>query len=604
MTYTPLGMKFNEDSSMLRTESFLGVDYSVSSTQIHQLRSPDMMNCHINDDVPDKRTGYERIFTTSLGVGKINGLAKYRKKDGTLYRLAAHGTKLYTWQKGVQPIEIYNGLANSKVRFFVFNDKCYIMDGTNYLVYDGTTVSAVPPYIPTILISKSPASGSADYGGTASEDWNLLGSGFKESFSGDGTTTLYQLSQTDLDATTVTIVVDNVEKVEGTDFTVNRTNGTITFSSAPPTGTNNVIITAYKTYSGFMDRIKKCLFSVIFGGSNDTRVFISGNPDYPEFVRRSGLNDPSYWPENGQYKFSDTVKGFAKQYDYLVVERERGKHQVSFHLNNGVASFPSKPINDQVGTLASDSLQIIENNPVSLSKDGVYMLVASNVRDERNVVHISNEVDEKLMKETNLDQAISIEHDQKYWLAVNGNVYVLDYTKKRVNPYGEWIPYDNIPANCFLELEGELYFGSSTDGLIYRFKGKDEADAFNDDGQPITAYWSSKVFSFGADDQRKLVEKAFFSLRPSIRTSADLYVTTDRKARAKVNTTRMDLIDYAYFDYSKWSYSTNTFPQETRTKVKAKKIVYFQMELRNDKLDEGMGILSTALKYEYSGEVK
>jgi hypothetical protein len=583
----------------LRTESFLGVDYSVSPTQVHQLRSPDMLNCHINDDVPDKRTGYERVFTTSLGTGKMNGLAKYRKKDGTLYRIAAHGTKLYTWEKGVQPTEIYNGLANSKVRFFVFNDKCYIMDGTSFLVYDGTTVNAVPPYIPTVFISRDPAGG-----GTPDEDWNLLGRGFKDSFSADGTTTVYVLSRSGLDADAVTAEVNGSTMAEGGGLTVDRTNGKVTFDAAPDTGTNNVIITAYKTYNGFVDRVKKCIYNVIFGGSNDTRVFISGNPDYPEIVRRSGLNDPTYWPENGFYQYSDTVKGFAKQYDYLVVERERGKHQVSFQLNNGVASFPSKPINDQVGTLAPDSLQIIENNPVSLSKDGVYMLVASNVRDERNVVHISNEVDDKLMKEANLDQAISIEHDQKYWLAVNGNVYVLDYTKKRANPYGEWFPYNNIHASCFLELEGELYFGSSSDGLIYRFKGKDEADAFNDDGQAITAYWNSKVYSFGVDDQRKLVEKVFFSLRPAIRTSAELYVTTDRKARQKVDTTRMDIIDYAYFDYSKWSYSTNTFPQETRTKVKAKKIVYFQMELRNEELDEGMGILSTAIKYEYSGEVK
>ena len=131
-----------------RIEKFLGVDFSVTPSQVNDYRSPDALNCHINDDVPEKRTGYEKVFA-SLGSGKVNGLFKYRKKDGSLYRLLAHGTKLYTWE--TTTTEIYNGLANNEVRFFVFNDKCYLLDGTNYLVYDGTSVSQVDPYKPTLI---------------------------------------------------------------------------------------------------------------------------------------------------------------------------------------------------------------------------------------------------------------------------------------------------------------------------------------------------------------------------------------------------------------------------------------------------------------------
>lgn len=578
-----------------RIEKFLGVDYSVASTLVNDFRSPDMLNCHIDDDVPEKRPGYARVYPTSLGPGKVNGMFLFSKTDGTIVFLLAHGTNLYTQSGSNQPVSIYSTLADATVSFFVMNDKCYIMDGTNYLVYDGTTVSPVVGYIPTLTISRDPAGG-----GTPNEDFNLISTGFKDSFSGDGAAVDYQLSLTNLDATTVKATVDNVAQTEGTDFTVDRINGKVTFTTAPTTGTNNVIITAYKTIAGFADRIKKSKFHAIFGGTNDTRVFVAKE----NIVRRSGLFDPTYFPENGFYEYSQTVKGFSKQYDYLIVEMERSKRQIGFELVNGEPSFPSKPINDQVGTLAPYSMQIIENNPVSLSKDGVYMLVGSNVRDERNVIHISEQVDDKLLLEANLENAVSVEFDQKYWLAINGNVYVLDYTKKNTNPYGEWVPYDNIHASCFLEIDRQLYFGSDSEGLIYRFKDKEEQEAYHDDGMPITAYWVSKVYSFGADEKRKLVEKVFFSLRPDIRTSADLYVTTDRKTRKKIDTTRMDLIDYRYLDYSKWSYYSNIFPQETRTKVKAKKIVYFQMELRNELLDESMGILSIALKYQYQGEVK
>jgi hypothetical protein len=84
-------------------------------------------------------------------------------------------------------------------------------------------------------------------------------------------------------------VINNVAYTEGSGLTVDRGNGRITFSSAPSTGTNNVIITAGKTVSGFPEKIKNCTFSIAFGGSNDTRMFLSGNPNMPEYAFRSGL---------------------------------------------------------------------------------------------------------------------------------------------------------------------------------------------------------------------------------------------------------------------------------------------------------------------------
>jgi hypothetical protein len=582
--------KMPAEPPLLRIEPFKGINLSVTPTQIDDHQSPDLLNVSSDErGALNKRTGYERVFPTSLGVGAINGAYEYRKANGTVLFLLAWGTKLYTQSGNAQPVQIYSGLANSKVNFFTVNDKCYIMDGANYLVYDGTTVTAVTPYIPTISISKVPAGG-----GTSYEDFNLLGAGFKDSFSADGTAKDFQLSLTNLDATAITAVVNGVNKVETTDFTVNRTTGKVTFITTPTTGTNNVIITAYKTQAGFPDRIKKCRFHTIFGGSNDTRVFVSGNNDMKGYVWRLGLDDPTYAPENGFYKYSDTVAGFSKQYDYLVVHMANGYRVINYVIDaNGVASFPSKPINDQVGTLAEKSIQIIENNPVSLSKNGVYEVVQSNIRDERNVQHISENVDAKLLLEPNLDKAISVDYGNKYWLAVNGNIYLYDYRIK------EWFIYDNIHVNCFLERNGDLYFGGSTDGLLYRFKQTTELYPYNDDGQPIITYWLSKVMSFGADERRKLVEKVFYSLNPATHTSADLYYVSDKKSRKFVKTTRKDLFHYSYVDYSKFSYGSREFPQEAPNKIKAKKITYFQVELRNEQMDEPLGLLSLGIKFQY-----
>jgi len=475
------------------------------------------------------------------------------------------------------------------------NGKCYILNNGLYLVYDGNSVKEVEPYIPTIAISKDPAGG-----GTAYEDFNLLGSGFKETFSADGEASEFQLSVGGLDGTPVKVSVAGYQdSVEGVHFTVDRILGKVKFPGAVVKGTNNLTITAYKTFNGFADRIKKCRFHTIFGGSNDTRVFLGGNPNMPEYVWRSGLYDPSYFPENGFYKFPDHVRGFAKQYDYLVVERANGKHQVSYTIDaNGSASFPSKPINDQVGTLAPKSIQIVENNPVSLSKNGVYMLVSSTVRDERNVKHISAAIDNSLLREKNLEQAISIDYDKKYWLALNGNVYVFDYA------IGEWYVYDNVYASHFEVVNNELYFTSSRDGLLYRFKTETDSRPYNDDEQPIRCRWKSKHFTFGADELKKLVEKVYFGLKPQSKTSVNLYYVSNKKTSDLIKTTRMDLLDFRNINFDHWTFNLSVFPRESVAKIKAKKVTHFQLIMTNDELDEGLGLLSIGIKHKLQSAVK
>jgi hypothetical protein len=578
---------------LLRVEPFKGINLSVTPTQIDQNQSPDMLNMNIDErGALNKRTGYERVFETSLGAGKVNGIFEFRKSDGTKELLFAHSDKLY---KLADRTVLKSGLADKPMASFVLGGKMFFMNGTDYFSYDGSATANITPYIPIIKDSIPPAGG-----GTKNEDFNLLGAGFKESFSADGTAKDYFLSLKGLDATTVTAVVNTSTINEGSGLTVDRVNGKVTFTTAPTTGTNNVVITAYKTQTGFADRIKKCTINALFGGANDTRVFVSGNPDFPNQMWRSGLYDATYFPENGFYKIGsdrEKITGFAKQYDYLVIEKENSKGNMQYQLSDsGVVTFPIKPINDQIGTTAPKSIQIIDNNPVSLGKTGVYMLVSSNVRDERNIQHISESVDAQLLNEPNVKNAISVDYDRKYWLVINNKAYVYDY------PIGEWYLYDNIPASCFLESDGILYFGG--EGLVYKFKKETHVTPYNDDGQSINAYWKSKYFTFGVDERRKVIDKVFFSLKPSSRTSADLYYVSDKKVSGLLKTKRMDMMDFNIWNFSFLSFVRSSFPQETAVKIKAKKITMFQLRIENNKLDESMGILSLGIKYRLSSEVK
>jgi hypothetical protein len=600
-------------SEIIPIKKFRGINQNATPTQIHDSESPDMLNRVLDSkEATDTRFGYARIFATSLGAGQINGMFQFKKQDGTKYFLIHWGTGLYTQSGSAQPVSIYTGLANAKSKYFTFGNYCYIFDGTNFLRTDGVTtvdVSTVA-YVPTLTLGRAPTGGGTNY-----ENFNLLGTGFKDSFTSPGGVTTYQLSIPLLDATAVTAIVNGAALVEGTDFTVNRTTGLVTFAVAPAVGTaNNVIITAYRTLTGYANRIKNCTGFEIYGGTNDTRVFCFGNSAYPNTLRRCDLNKPTYFPE---FAFSligsdaGIIKGMKKQYSSAIIVKEPTPNdttawKMDYTMDSaGVVTFPTRPLNSRFACIAAETYLLIENNPVFLSPNGAVRIEGTQVSDQRNVNRISDDINSALLLETNLQNAIAVDYDKKYIININNHCYVMDYriTYPDDGFKSPWLIWDNIPASCFLEMDS-LYFGSNVTGLVYRFNKAADANVYSDDGTAINDYWKSKIFSYNDDEHLKTVMKTFFSLKPATKTSADLYYATDKTVSGLISTTRMDLFNYLYWDYAHFSYLLSSFPQESASKVKAKKIDYFQMILKNPRNNESMGILSIAFKVQQNREFK
>lgn len=592
-------------------QNWAGLNTATTASQIADNESPDLLNIVLDaEGRPDKRFGYNRVYATSLGAGKINGMFYWKRKDGSTRFLIHHGTTLYTQTGSAQPVSTgFTTMANNRSVFFAFNDFVWIMDGTNYLRYNGTTVVTVASiaYVPTIFISTPPAGG-----GTFNEDINLLTPAFKQSFSGNGTAKDFQLALTNLDATAVSAVVNGTTIAEGANLTVNRTTGLCTFTTAPTTGTNNVIITAYKTQAGSANQIQQCVDFVVFGGSQDTRIFWFGNPNFPSYMYQSGLYDPSYAPANGFQKVgsdSNKIKKCMVQYDTCIILKEPDPNSpeifnMSFQLtpdSNGVlrATFPIEPINYNTGCIAIDSVQLINNTPTWLNNDGVHQLIGSNVRDERNTQHISFKIDKSADENlvglldfslTNLQNSVSVDFDKKYMLAVGGSsntVFVFDYQ------LGVWLKWSNIPASCFVEIDGYLYFGSSATGLVYKFLKSSDSLNFRDDGVAINSYLKTKLMDCGDSQHLKSVMKLWYHLRPATLTSADIsYVTDNYQSPVPLGlTSYVNLFDYSLWDYANFTYILSSFPQSTMNKIKAKKFMYLQLIVSNPRIDESMGLL-------------
>ena len=270
---------------------FAGVDFFNESSLVDIRRSPDAVNIWKNYKETqgiciETRPGYKKI--AKIGNSKINGIYIY-----SLTKAIIHGgTTLYEWNnfpsEPANLVTLCSNMNNRRSCFNKLNDKLYINDGKNYMVYDGTNLKKVKEnaFTPTTTVGRK-AGGKG--GGEILQDINLLQPKRINSFVGDGTSKDYYLDAQNIDEAEVVIKVNDNVMVENTDFKVDRLNGKVTFNNAPSSpllaGQDNVFITFAKTIEGYEDRISKCSKAILF----DNRLFFTGNIDYPNTIFYSKL---------------------------------------------------------------------------------------------------------------------------------------------------------------------------------------------------------------------------------------------------------------------------------------------------------------------------
>lgn len=571
--------------------------------------SCDMLNMWFKEKVLTKRYGQEYL---TQGIGS-SILTMYDKKFNG-FMIFTSNTKMYKIDLTTGTVtEIYTSLTASKGSFFTFKNKTtgisilYYINGHEFVQYDGTTVTTVQSsaYKPTVLMGRAPTGG-----GTVLEQYNALGSGFITSFSPNGTATVYTLPLTSLDATTITCTLSGVVKVEGVDFTVNRTTGLVTFTVAPVVGTDTLKITAYKA-SSTLALILACRFSITYGGNNDTRVFIAGDSTTYYY---SGLLDPTYWPEN-QYNNAGVdntfITGFGKMYSTLIVFKERSLGTVNYSVftDGSNPSFNFAQMNSVIGCDMSYTIQNINNNLVWCNTyGGVYTLVSDqDIKDEKNVKPLSYNINGTfqrpgLLQETksNLQNATTIDFYGMYWLRVGSKVYAWDYN---ISPYintGDldkdqvrlsWFPFNNINANCFFGVDDNLYYGDTV-GNIVHFK-----NSYTDFTAAINAYWQCKILNFGLFNWYKYILDLRYSSKSDYLTKVVTTYYSDNGSRVDNTIDSVGSFDWARFNWATFIWSVINYAKTFKKTVKIPQTNYFSVKFSNNEIGQNLSILDLAITY-------
>lgn len=605
--------------------NFKGVDFSTDPTQISESRSPYAPNL-ISDGggFPEKRPGWRTLYSLDA---PINGI--YRGVIDRVEHFIIHAkNKLYHWDGTNAPTAFSGSYNNGKGCSFCLENKLWILTGGEYLCYDGTALKKVEEiaYIPATTIARKPASPGS---GEMYENANLLQPKRINKFIGDGTTKVYQLDVTGLDSAAAEVEIDGKKVTAG--FTVNASLGTVTFTTAPGKpavdGQDNVFITFSKTVAGYADRIRKCTVCTLYGVGNNDRAFLTGNPSYPATDWWCWFKDPTYFPDQN---YADVgaqetrIMGYSKIGSYLAVHKEDNAQDSTIYLRSAEliseatptavekVAFPIRQGVSGVGAVSPRSFANLIDEPLFLARTGIYALTSSTVTAERTVQNRSYYIDAELTREPELETAAAVQWNGYYLLCLNSRCYLLDGRQNKAyqaqsngNYVYECYYWDNIPAVCFLEREGELFFGTA-DGRLCKFNTDINGMArYNDDGAAVSCCWATKADGDGDFMSRKTMLKrgSGVMIKPYARSSVRVAVKTEKGER-EIRSAKMDLLNWEDIDFSRFTFNTSDSPQVVPFNHRAKKYITLQILVRNDTVNEGFGVFGIIKRFTRGSYVK
>lgn len=535
-------------------KDFRGVDFSNNETSFN--RSPDALNMWINykeENCVQTRPGMKLLGNFS---NDILGLFFF-EKDDVQHVLVHSGTKLLKWTNypsiPAQMSELYTGMNVIQSSHFIFEDTLFVLDGLNYLEYDGTEVKKVVGTIPITSYVKNP-DGSTSIDEDTDTDLvyqgvNLLTPLRKNIFKADGTSTDYYLDTQELDAASTYLMeatINKERKIENIDFDVDRDKGIVKFHEAPEKDAE-VIVTYSKTGAGYSTMIPYCTLISEF----DNRIFFSGNPDYPDYVFHSELYDPRYIRDLAYYQCGidkAPITGLVPGNGVMWVLKDIAQNEASlFYMTPQVSSLYVKEYVINTGSIALGCLSRAINfsdDIVFFSKNGLEGISSSSMYSEQILGHRSTLVDAKLLGE-DLKNIKFAEYEGYLMCLANSKIYLADKNKRVQSNTNdveyEWHYWELPNSISFIkEHRGELFLGNKK-GKLYRLEGS------NDDGEDITSYWTTAKDNFGYMGYTKTTNKRGNVAMFKIKNNDEIKLSTIVDGVEKEKTILSDIKGYAPF---------------------------------------------------------
>ena len=363
------------------------------------------------------------------------------------------------------------------------------------------------------------------------------------------------------------------------------------------------------------EQINDCSIFGIYGGNNDTRVFLAGNPKFKNRDYASGLYDATYF-SNGMYtdvgSEMSAIVGYQKLYSNQIVVKDDVASDASQYLRSlslsedGTATYTLLQGSCTFGANCISSFKYVGGVPFYIGPGGVYTIAGTTVQNQNNTTLRSIPINKRLLKE-NLEAAVCCRYDNYYVIAVGTHMWICDTVNNM-----EWFYFDSLPEITCLWTHGKrLYFGTA-DGRVCYFSDREEESAYYDnvgpdgsldEASPVKCHWCTPVSAFDNWNMLKTVVNVYLSCMPYNDSSVHVYYNSSDDMDEDITTESIALFDFADINFGNFSFDGIRQPKPFATGVKAKNVYVFGIKLENAEA-QPFGIVSVGYKYRYSKYVK
>ncbi len=522
----------------LRLDSFSGgVSFCNFSGQLRDGQSPYMKNLMYSKNLLRTRFGQAQTAGGAAIPGELHSkcdsifFGYYVFHIGTVL-CAFDGENVKTLSEELPDCDSFIFEMNSQLYIFCMAARIFILD---------KALSLVEYTLPTVKVYENAKYNLTEFTECEVPDDMLIGRvsvSYKASNSGFEYFQLPTKCDADLE---VKIVADVGKILKKDEFTINGDRIDLaqkqyleyTVTYTPAVGEK------YRNY----DKIFGCTTTVCYGGtqSGGTRVFFSGNKDYPGYYFYSELLSPLTIHKlsydiigNG----SENINRFAKQKGDLIALCDRSVYRISYSFNvTDGPDFTVSEISTMIGCDMPGSVQLVDNRLVfANSQSGVYIIVSSDYTDELSIRSISANINGTgngtgLLSESEADlkSCISADYGRKYYLFVGGCGYVWDYgntayivSSDPINSERRlaWFYLEGLYENSLFEI-GELYGTYPEDGKV-KFALLSE-DTETDFGKVIQCEYQTQEFDLSCAEAKKVLYEIYLNALKS--SGADITVT-------------------------------------------------------------------------------
>jgi hypothetical protein len=592
-------IRASDDVKVYKIQKFLGLNESPDGdTQLKMGEASEMRNWRVtNQNHLKVRPGFRSVRQFD---GPVRGMwSGYVGGEHKVVCAAGGGL----WELSDEDARRIGDLWDDTTTFFGFGGKLYVLNGHEYLVWDGDGYAdTVDGYVPLVFTAIAPGGG-----GTAVENINRLTGRRRVRFSADGKATTFQLPEGGI--LYIDRVLVDLEET-GAVWLPDAEKGTVTFETAPAAGNSNIEVW-YCVANTRRHEVEGMRFAEQFNGAADTRVFLYGDGSAKALycgVTETGEASAEYFPDLYEIRIggeNSPISGMIKYYDRLMSYKpDGGAFSTAYEvttLADGtmIPGFKTVSINREIGNTAPGQVKLVKNVPRTMFGGNLYDWVYANyaTRDERNAKLISQRI-QNTLKDADPEQVFTFDDDskQEYYLFLNdekGTALVHNYQ------VDVWYCYTGLRVRGACKLGNEALFGLD-DGRVVRFS----ENYPNDDGQNIDAFFASGNMAFDKDYMRKHSSVIWVSMQPSANANLIVTARSDRRNDYMDKAVSHSLSSFWNFDFGNWSFMTDRAPQMERLKLKVKKFVYFQLILKSNYRASDATVLAVDMRVRHTGYVK